>query len=480
MADDSKTILKNLFIASLFCFALLSAINKAWVSDDAFITFRYIQNFLDGKGLVYNEGERVEGYTNFLFLLLNAGWGFLGFDLVYASLFLGILFYGFLIILSSKLSDSFQLGSLNLVFVGICTTFHLQIFATSGLETMSFCFFLFWGLVHSKLENFKVSSLAFALAALSRPEGNLFLGFYCIFLFLKKKEVYCIFPLVVVALHVLFRYFYYGDLFPNTFYAKSDGMSYFSQGLTYWRLFFFSYPIYLLGFFSLFSLPFFLFGDRKFYLFQIFFPVTFYCFYVIWVGGDFMFSRFWIPILPYLLLSLSLFFLNMSWNRITIVFFLLCMIRIDPYKKTQIPAIQGIFEEYKLYSLQDIQNFRKHLVPLGMEWKEKGYRVAIGGSEAFMAYYLNPIYVLEASTGLTDRELARKKLGERGLVGHEKKATEEDLRKRKIDILLFPGILPNIDRRYLFQIKETPIQFLLLQPNLLKEFRTNPLLLSLP
>ena len=40
--------------------------------DDAFISFRYAQNLVEGHGLVYNIGERVEGYTNFLWTILFA------------------------------------------------------------------------------------------------------------------------------------------------------------------------------------------------------------------------------------------------------------------------------------------------------------------------------------------------------------------------------------------------------------------------
>jgi len=39
-----------------------------YVVDDSFITFRYVKNFVHGGGLTYNIGERVEGYTNFLWV----------------------------------------------------------------------------------------------------------------------------------------------------------------------------------------------------------------------------------------------------------------------------------------------------------------------------------------------------------------------------------------------------------------------------
>ena len=52
----------------------------AWfLCDDAFISFRYVRNLLAGHGLVFNPGEYVEGYSNFLWVLeLAAVWGALG------------------------------------------------------------------------------------------------------------------------------------------------------------------------------------------------------------------------------------------------------------------------------------------------------------------------------------------------------------------------------------------------------------------
>nr|HNH96503.1 hypothetical protein [Microthrixaceae bacterium] len=52
------------------------AVVLAWqfrfVQDDAFISFRYAKNLVDGNGLVFNPGQPVEGYTNFLWTALHA------------------------------------------------------------------------------------------------------------------------------------------------------------------------------------------------------------------------------------------------------------------------------------------------------------------------------------------------------------------------------------------------------------------------
>lgn len=47
---------------------------RAWVADDAFITFRHVFNCLAGHGPVFNIGERVQGFTHPLwFMILLAG-----------------------------------------------------------------------------------------------------------------------------------------------------------------------------------------------------------------------------------------------------------------------------------------------------------------------------------------------------------------------------------------------------------------------
>jgi arabinofuranosyltransferase len=55
-----------LTVVTLVCLAW----HNRFIWDDPFILFRYADNLELGKGLVWNEGERVEGYTNFLWTLL--------------------------------------------------------------------------------------------------------------------------------------------------------------------------------------------------------------------------------------------------------------------------------------------------------------------------------------------------------------------------------------------------------------------------
>ena len=55
------------------CYILYEFIQPTSQADDAYISYRYAQNLVDGHGLIFNVGERVEGYSNLLWTLIVAG-----------------------------------------------------------------------------------------------------------------------------------------------------------------------------------------------------------------------------------------------------------------------------------------------------------------------------------------------------------------------------------------------------------------------
>lgn len=81
----------------LALFAASRAWALRWVCDDSFISFRYARNLAEGHGLVFNAGERVEGYTNLAWTLMLAAGARAGLDPIALSGILGILFYGLLV-----------------------------------------------------------------------------------------------------------------------------------------------------------------------------------------------------------------------------------------------------------------------------------------------------------------------------------------------------------------------------------------------
>ncbi len=281
-----------------------------YITDDAFISFRYAENFAKGKGLVFNEGERVEGYSNFLWVLILSGCSRVGLDLVWSSKVLGIFFSILNLLLVFKLSRmiSGKETLLSLLSVGlVASDVGFARWAIGGLETHLFLFFTLLGVHLFLLEDhgrFPLSSLFFALAALTRVEGALLFvvaGVVRLLLRLRQKtwtrqdSFWVLGFLVVYLLYFLWRTHYYHSLLPNVYYAKAlGGLKQIMDGLVYGLAFIQvngGPVLFLLALIPLFSRK-----QRTHHLYAFLFG---YLFFIVYVGGDWMPDfRFFVPILP--------------------------------------------------------------------------------------------------------------------------------------------------------------------------------------
>ena len=73
------------FLVAAVPFALL-VLHFDWLCDDAFISFRFAQNFANGLGLLYNPGlAPIEGYSNFLWVLWLSLFELLDLDITVAA-----------------------------------------------------------------------------------------------------------------------------------------------------------------------------------------------------------------------------------------------------------------------------------------------------------------------------------------------------------------------------------------------------------
>ena len=242
----------NLSPASLLSFlpwlALLGWLSSvAWfLCDDAFISFRYTRNLLEGHGLVFNPGEYVEGYTNFLWILeLAAIWGIFGLRPEHAAPWLSVAYT--IATIAAMLWWVVRLPSLrNRGLVGwmalglVCSSATFAVWTSGGgLETRQFTFFIVAAVVCLSLyansrAGLLTASFCLAAAELTRPKG-LLLAACCFAWFavqrlaterkisapLIRDMLLLVAPFVVlVAAHFLFRYSYYGEWLPNTYYAK--------------------------------------------------------------------------------------------------------------------------------------------------------------------------------------------------------------------------------------------------------------------
>ncbi len=513
----------KLFSFLFFIYAIYSAYTYRWVSDDAFISFRYAKNLFRGLGLVFNEGEFVEGYTNFLWTIFIYFGMEINLDPIFVSIYLGILFYFVNLILLFQISKKLnQRNFLPLAFFCFSIQTHSQIFASSGLEGSMFSFFLLFGLALFLLKNeiqfIILGNFFLILSCLTRPDGFLFYSFaniYFFFLLINQKDKFLIRKLLAIQIPFLiiyFPYFYwkynfYGYIFPNTFYAKSGDETYFEQGFLYLKLYFSSYYVFLFLIPMIFiwlykykklnSLFMYLtkseslnrlensqrkklklsllkrkkripnlkpISKKAFWI--LFSPSLFYIFYLAKIGGDFMFARLLIPISPILFLFFEIIINEQKkYSRIvlSILVIILTISSINPYKKTKIPIIDQVTNESDIYKLKSIYELKLKLIPIAKEFREEEIPVAFGGSEAMLIYYLDPKIAIESETGLTDEFIAHQKILKRKRVGHEKNAPLEYLKKRNIGIHFFPSSqIPKTDYNS-FKIKGLSGEFRILE-----------------
>jgi hypothetical protein len=236
MTGRNKNII---FIVSLIIFAVYVFFFWEYSIDDAFITFRYAENLIDGHGLVFNPGDRpVEAFSNFLWLLILAGFYALGFPTYFVAKVLGAGFFpltAFLwrLFLKDREDDYLFLAPI-LFLVAPFAAF----WAVSGLELGLHSFLISAAIISASRKSYW-AALFWALVVLSRPEGFLVaLGFISVAWILERRygaadNNYSIIILSAVAVTflslVVFRLIVFGYPMPNTFYMKSR-FTY--QGLT--------------------------------------------------------------------------------------------------------------------------------------------------------------------------------------------------------------------------------------------------------
>ncbi len=109
------------------------AFRRAWASDDAFITFRTVDNFINGYRLTWNTVERVQGYTHPLWMFLVSGFAFFSRECYYTSILLSLA-----ISLGTAILVALRLCPVHLAAVSglavLCLSNAYVDYATSGLE----------------------------------------------------------------------------------------------------------------------------------------------------------------------------------------------------------------------------------------------------------------------------------------------------------------------------------------------------------
>ncbi len=450
--------------------ALLSL--RSWTSDDAFISFRYARNLVEGHGLVFNVGERVEAYTNFLWTLWASAGLALGFPAERWTAFWGatawIATIALLLFWSLRRRSGGPARWLPLAAIAAALQTDAARFATSGLETPLFTLLLLGGFLlttnrASSVPRIACAGVLFGLAALTRPDGLLpaALAGGWILAFrqdrLRAGPAFAIGFAILWATHLGWRISYYGDPLPNTYYAKSAWLSWYSQGWHYTQLYFSRYWPLLVG--PLLCIVAIVFrrssdgrdpladGDRDedWPALGLALAIAIgFTFYVVRVGGDFMFARFLLPVAPFYFIVLEV-----GWDRAFRPYprpaFLVALVLAAGMVATPSPVgaaswSRGIADEFAYYHGSRSAKLEAKARLIGRIFEDVPVRVAFYGDEARIVYRADLDVAFECHAGLTEPEVARQPLDQRGRPGHEKHASAlHVLETRRADIT-FSGV----------------------------------------
>jgi tetratricopeptide (TPR) repeat protein len=296
--------------------------------DDTYISLRYAKNLVEGHGLVFNRGERVEGYSNFLWTILLALLLELRLPAVDVARWAGVAFSAAAVFLAARFVRAFEgkwgVGSVWAAFLAAANP-ALALWSTSGLETGLYVCLVTAALERAFSPQFSAKAqsatpVLLALASLTRPESPLLFALVWTakaFEALRSRALavergaasttgeeirrltrdLLVFGGLLLP-YVVWKLAYYGDLLPNTYYAKAGVSSvYVARGIEYGLEFarghWFGGLVPLIALLAL-GLP----GERH-RIASVLFVFLGYSAYVVAIGGDVFFgSRFWLPLVP--------------------------------------------------------------------------------------------------------------------------------------------------------------------------------------
>ncbi len=443
----------------------------SWFSDDALISFRYAQNLVAGHGLVYNIGERVEGYTNFLWTILAALVLVLQRDPVFWAYVAGVVLALVILLLTYWTARHVSGPAWALVAALIVATSQNMLIHTArgaGLETGLFTLLALAGSMlylswwsERRPRAAVLCGGVFALASLTRPEGMLLMGLTVLHLLLTTYQrplfadairsgnistvirilgasiqrqwacvrgpvVYLLTAyLLIIVPYFLWRIFYYGDVLPNTFYAKTGGGGrQVVRGLEYVWMFAISMggPFLLMMFVPLVANWRATIQSWRGYFLLL---VSVYSIYIIVVGGDHFYgARFFVPLIPWLAILIAD---GLAWVYHWFVQ--------RDIARSLAPVVLAIglfvFSGYALTRSMPIDTTMRGLDESVWIWREMGWwmldhadpheSIAVMGAGA-VAYYSD--HTVIDLLGLNEKYIARVEVENMGsgAAGHEKRA----------------------------------------------------------
>jgi arabinofuranosyltransferase len=219
--------------------ALHTIFSREWGADDAFISFRYAKNLTGGHGLVFNPGERVEGYTNFLYVLILAAGAWLFHAPHYAvAVVVNVAALAAVLAVFARHVDvtvGREAARWSAVFVVLCPVFYRWVGAGLEAPLVLLLQLLLWVLAEQsaragragQARRIALLCAVSCVCVLVRADGTVFplIAAFYLLLHARRREGLAVAAAVGVTLaaHVAGRLSYYGYPLPNTYYAKVSG-----------------------------------------------------------------------------------------------------------------------------------------------------------------------------------------------------------------------------------------------------------------
>lgn len=299
-----------------FAIAIFVFLKNAWVSEDAYILFRSIEQLFAGNGPVWNPHERVQVYTSPLWYFLLAVVRIFSSDpylnVIIISLILWLLtnlilkriFNNNMMLLCSILLFSCSNAFFDYTSSGLENILSYLVIATYVLNYIEL--FEYYNINNLKRiyieKRVKIILFLFGLIVCVRHDLALILLPSTIYYILNNTKIFSIWQWIFLSIislspFILFSFFsliYYGFPFPNTAYAKLntgiDKIEILKQGARYFYASFKYDAITLLVIAG--TLIFSFFRPSKNFLKYFSYGILLNLFYVFYIGGDFMQGRF--------------------------------------------------------------------------------------------------------------------------------------------------------------------------------------------
>jgi hypothetical protein len=237
---------RHLLLAAAAIVLVLHSLAYDFVTDDAYISFVYARNFAEHGELSFNLGDPVEGYTSFLWTVLLGALMIPGIPPELSSRVLGTACAIVTLLLVARMTEralSHRTPWAAVPALLLASSSGFACWSSGGLETQ-----LFTMLVAAALDAvteavdpaqrgraLRRAAVVLALASMTRPEGPLVAAVLGAAWIVHRVLVHVRAPglrdeLAAAALFLalwlpwfLWRWWYYGWPFPNTYYVKAAG-----------------------------------------------------------------------------------------------------------------------------------------------------------------------------------------------------------------------------------------------------------------